>query len=87
MASSVEEKGAQYTSNGREESSEEQVELRAVHNVSTSIQKYAHEAMDMLRSEKLRLKEECKILKEFVRKIMVYGGDNNYHQIIERGGR
>ena len=86
MASSVEEKGAQYTSNGREESSEEQGELTAMHNVSTAIQKYALEAMDMSQLEKLRLKKECEILKEFVRKIMEYGGDN-YHQIIERGGR
>ena len=86
MASIVEEKGAQYISNGREESSEEQGELTAMHNVSTAIQKYALEAMDMSQLEKLRLKKECEILKEFVRKIMEYGGDN-YHQIIERGGR
>ena len=39
----------------------------------------------MSQSEKLRLEKECEIWKEFVRKIMKYGGDN-YHQIIKEGG-
>ena len=86
MASTVEENGTQYASNGTQECSEEQGELTAMHNVSKAIQKYALEAMDMSQLEKLRLKQECEILKEFVRKIMEYGGDN-YHQIIEKGGR
>ena len=51
MASPVEEEGTQYASTGREESSEEQGEPAAVHNVSTAIQKYALKAMDMLHLE------------------------------------
>ena len=56
MASAVEEEGKQYASTDREESSEEQGEPTAVHNVSTAIQKYALKVMDMLswRYEELR---------------------------------
>lgn len=81
----AEKEGTQYASTGREESSKEQGEPRALHNVSTAIPKYAFQAKDMSQSEKLRLEKECEILKEFVRKIMKYGG-KNYHQIIKEGG-
>ena len=74
MASAVEEEGKQYASNDREESSEEQREPAAVYNVSTAIQKYALKAMDMLQLEIRRVKEENKILKVFVCKIMEYAG-------------
>ena len=74
MASAVEEEGKQYASNDREESSEEQREPAAVYNVSTAIQKYALKAMDMLQFEIRRVKEENKILKVFVCKIMEYAG-------------
>ena len=72
MASAVEEEGKQYASTGREESSEEQREPAAVYNVSTAIQKYALKAMDMLQLEIQRVKEETKILKVFVCKIIEY---------------
>ena len=84
MASAVEEEGKQYASTDREESSEEQGEPTAVHNVSTAIQKYALKAMDMLQLEIQRVKEETKILKVFVCKIMEYAGDK-YRQIMEKG--
>ena len=74
MASFVEEEGTQYASTGREESSEEQGEPTAVHNVSTAIQKYALKAMDMLQLEIQRVEEETKILKVFVCRIMEYAG-------------
>ena len=81
----AEKEGTQYASTGREESFWEQGELRTLHNFSTAIPKYAFQAKDMSQSEKLRLEKECEILKEFVRKIMKYGG-KNYHQIIKEGG-
>ena len=77
MASFVEEEGTQYARTGREESSEEQGEPTAVHNVSTAIQKYALKAMDMLQLEIQRVKEETKILKVFVCKIMEYAEVNS----------
>lgn len=85
MASNVEEEGKQYASAGRVESSEEQGEPAAVYNVSTTIQRDALEAMDMLQLEIQSLKEENERLKEFFSKIMECGGDE-YRQIIERGG-
>ena len=84
MASAVEEEGKQYASTDREESSEEQREPTAVHNVSTAIQNYALKAMDMLQLKIPRVKEETKILKVFVCKIMEYAGDK-YRQIMEKG--
>ena len=74
IASIVKKEGTQYASTGREESSEEQGEPTAVHNVSTAIQKYALKAMDMLQLEIRRVKEENKILKVFVCTIMEYAG-------------
>ena len=74
MASAVEEEGKQYASNDREESSEEQREPAAVYNVSTAIQKYALNAMDMLQLEIQRVEEETKILKVFVCRIVEYAG-------------
>ena len=85
MASNVEEEGKQYASAGRVESSEEQGEPAAVYNVSTTIQRDALEAMDMLQLEIQSLKEENERFKEFFSKIMECGGDE-YRQIIERGG-
>ena len=85
MASNVEEEGKQYASAGRGESSEEQGEPTALHNVSTVIQKNAFEVMDMLQLKIQSVMEENERFKEFFSKIIECGGDE-YRQIIERGG-